>query len=155
MKRNRLNRPRPRNLIGRAAFTLTEVLITIALIAGLAGLMVVGYDQIFGGAQVDTARNWINLTGKQALSAYRFQVGSFPNSAQGLKALLNKPSGVTRWSGPYIENGEAGITDPWGNPYQYAFPAQRNKTGGASAYDLFSWGPDGAEGGGDDITNWE
>ncbi|MGF1448097.1 MAG: type II secretion system major pseudopilin GspG [Opitutales bacterium] len=154
MSRYRLSRPRPRNALGRAAFTLTEILITIALIAGLAGLLVVGYDNIFGGAQADTARNWVNLTGKQALSAYRFQVGNFPTTAQGLNALVTRPADAARWNGPYIE-GADGIVDPWGNPYQYAFPAQRNKSGGANAYDLFSYGPDGQEGGGDDITNWD
>ena len=40
--------------------------------------------------------------------------------------------------------------DPWGNPYVYRWPAQHE----GNDYDLYSFGPDGQEGGGDDIVNW-
>jgi general secretion pathway protein G len=40
--------------------------------------------------------------------------------------------------------------DPWGNLYVYRFPGQHAKEG----YYLISYGPDGVEGGGDDITSW-
>jgi general secretion pathway protein G len=149
MKRRPL-RPRRRCA---PAFTLVEILITIALIAGLATLLVVNYGNIFGGAQEDTARNWIKTTGETALTAYRAQVGDFPKTSQGLQALITRPEGVERWSGPYIKGGEL-PTDPWGNPYQYAYPAKRNTGQGKWAFDLYSFGPDGQEGGGDDITNW-
>ena len=56
---------------------------------------------------------------------------------------------VKDWSGPYLQKG-AVPRDPWGNAYQYRFPGQHN----ASGYDLYSFGPDGQDGGGDDIDNW-
>jgi general secretion pathway protein G len=40
--------------------------------------------------------------------------------------------------------------DPWGEPYQYAYPGTRNK----DSYDLWSKGPDKQSGTADDIGNW-
>jgi len=45
------------------------------------------------------------------------------------------------------------LKDPWGNEYQYKLPGEINK----DSYDVYSYGPDGKEGGdGDnaDIGNW-
>ena len=38
--------------------------------------------------------------------------------------------------------------DSWGNPFVYRFPGTNGKD-----YDIISFGPDGHEGGNDDITN--
>ncbi|HSY53814.1 MAG TPA: type II secretion system protein GspG [Opitutaceae bacterium] len=40
--------------------------------------------------------------------------------------------------------------DPWGEPYQYAYPGVHNK----SSYDIWSKGPDKQSGTADDIGNW-
>jgi general secretion pathway protein G len=41
------------------------------------------------------------------------------------------------------------MLDPWGNEYQYAFPAQKS----SKKYDLYSLGEDGVESD-DDVGNW-
>lgn len=71
----------------------------------------------------------------------------YPTTKEGLRALVQKPAGVKNWRGPYLPRVP---TDPWGKPYVYRCPGQHDKEG----YDLFSCGPDGKEGGGDDITSW-
>jgi len=82
----------------------------------------------------------------EALERYRADLGAYPSTAAGLAALWRPPEGQDRWAGPYLlEVGE----DPWGMPYRYVSPAERRRDG----YDLFSLGPDGAEGGGDDVEN--
>ena len=77
--------------------------------------------------------------------------GRYPTTDQGLASLMNAP-GVPpepkNWRGPYLKKGS--LRDPWGNPYRYAAPGTHN-----TDYDLFSLGPNGTEGGGDDIVNWE
>jgi len=78
-----------------------------------------------------------------AVDAYEIDTGTFPTAAQGLKALLVKPDGVANWHGPYIKSLQK---DPWDKPYVYRVPGN-----GKRPYDLFSTGPDGQEGGGDDI----
>ncbi|MCK4882722.1 MAG: type II secretion system protein GspG, partial [Candidatus Omnitrophica bacterium] len=77
--------------------------------------------------------------------------GRYPTTAQGLKALLTKPSSTPaprNWNGPYLE-GEP--LDPWKVEYGYKSPGANNTTG----YDLYSLGPDGIEDSVDDITNWK
>ena len=63
-------------------------------------------------------------------------------------ALVNQPTGLAGWQGPYLKRGTP--KDPWGNPYLYRSPGQHN----ASGCDLYSMGPDGQDGGSDDIDNW-
>jgi general secretion pathway protein G len=82
------------------------------------------------------------------LDVFEIDTGRYPTSDEGLNALLSQPAGVREWHGPYIERGMP--KDPWGNPYVYRSPGQHN----TASYDLYSFGPDGAEGGGDDIDNW-
>ena len=75
-------------------------------------------------------------------------VGNYPSTEEGLEALTKKPSDdATNWQGPYVKRLS---DDPWGNPYQYAFPGEQNP----DTYDIWSWGPDGQESE-DDIGNWE
>jgi hypothetical protein len=73
---------------------------------------------------------------RRALARYRKDLGEFPPSL----ADLRRDPGDPKWLGPYLL--ELGA-DPWGNPYRYA----RTKDG----YTLKSLGPDGEEGGGDDV----
>ncbi|WP_437363182.1 type II secretion system major pseudopilin GspG [Inquilinus limosus] len=133
----------------QAGFTLIEllvVLVILGLLAGLVGPRVLAY---LGGARADSARLQIENF-KSALDLYAIDVGGYPTTAQGLKALLANPGGVRGWNGPYLRSN-ALPQDPWGNAYSYRAPGQHG------AFDLYSLGADNREGGsGDDadITSW-
>lgn len=132
------------------AFTLLEVLIVLAIIGLLVGLAVSRFEGIFGGSQKDVARIFVNQSMKIPLTSYRIHMGDYPSSAEGLQSLVTAPQNrAERWNGPYIE-GSGVPADPWGEPYVYRYPGTRNK----GSYDLFSKGPDKAEGTEDDIGNW-
>jgi general secretion pathway protein G len=95
------------------------------------------------------ARAEIELFGV-ALDTFRLDVGRYPTSQEGLAALRTRPFGLDRWDGPYLK--EEIPRDPWGNPYVYRSPGQRE------SYELLSYGADGTAGGaGDnaDIKSWE
>jgi general secretion pathway protein G len=92
----------------------------------------------------------VNNTIQAPLLSYRMHVGNYPSTAEGLAALVNRPEGNTRWRGPYLERSSQ-LMDPWGNPFQYRFPGERNP----GSYDVWSNGPDGLPGTADDIGNWE
>jgi type II secretion system protein G len=81
-----------------------------------------------------------------AIEQYEIDNAQYPTTSQGLKALLEKPAGVTTWRGPYVRRL---INDPWDHPFVYKSPGVHNPT----AYDLSSYGPDGRESK-DDIDNW-
>lgn len=131
----------------RRAFTLIEVLITIALIGGLLAIVVVNFGGLFEGGQSQTIKAFVQSL-DLPLTKYRLDNGTYPSTAEGLNALLAAPAGKgARWKGPYITRLDL---DPWGNAYQYRFPGVKNPQG----YDVYSHGPDGVEGTPDDIGNW-
>lgn len=138
-----------RQLSRKGGFTLLEVILVIALLMLLAGVAVVNLEKIFGGGEANIARMKVNDAFKTPLFKFRLDMGSFPTTEQGLKALVDKPSNDRgRWKGPYIENRED-VKDPWGNDLKYRFPGTKN----VGSYDLYSLGPDGQESE-DDIGNW-
>ncbi|MCX9155713.1 type II secretion system major pseudopilin GspG [Niveibacterium sp. 24ML] len=123
-------------------FTLLELLVVVAIIGMLAAL--VG-PRVFGHvskSEITTAKAQIESFSR-ALDAYRLDVGSYPDAAQGLQALRTAPAGLKRWNGPYLLKDIP--VDPWGHAYQYRKPGTRGE------YDILSLGRDGVPGGsGDD-----
>jgi len=103
-------------------------------------------------AREDKAKADIRLL-EQALELYRLDMISYPNSREGLQALVTVPENhrfKERYrSGGYVRRLEK---DPWGNDYKYRRP------GRFGTFDLYSLGADGEEGGegsDKDIGNWE
>jgi general secretion pathway protein G len=139
-----------KNRSSKRGFSLIEILIVIALIAVIATLAIGNIGKIFGGQQEKVASIFVNQTVKLGFTAYKIDVGSYPNTEEGIGALAKAPAGKeTRWKGPYIDKLPA---DPWGNAYQYRFPGSKN-INGSSGYDIWSLGEDGTESA-DDIGNW-
>lgn len=133
----------------RRGFTLLEILVVLAIIGLLAGLAINNVGGLFGGAQGTAANIFVTQTVKTPLMTYRLNTGGFPTTAEGLQALVAAPaSAAGKWQGPYVEKLPL---DPWGEPYQYAFPGKRNP----ATYDVWSKGPDKQSETADDIGNWD
>lgn len=128
MKRPKLN--------PQAGYTLFEIMLVLGIIAVLVGsaiYMLVGNVDVAKRQRVDAD---FRAIGTQ-LGVYEMQNYFFPSTEQGLDALVTKPTTEpvpTKWSRLL----EAVPLDPWGTPYQYAFPGKHNPEG----YDLFSFGAD-------------
>ena len=84
----------------------------------------------------------------RALNQYEEDVGTYPSTRQGLRALTRRPITVNpeKWKGPYLEKIPK---DPRGAPLEYVFPGEHD-----ADFDLFSRGPDGEPGNRDDVVNW-
>lgn len=134
------------------ALTLIEILVVVAIIGMLAGLFISNTDKIFGQSQEVVARVFVRDSLKTSLVRYKIDLGSYPNTAEGLQALMTAPQNAgSRWRGPYAEvSGNTIPLDPWGENYVYRYPGTKN----TGSYDLFSKGPDKTEGTEDDIGNW-
>jgi general secretion pathway protein G len=132
-------------------FTLTEILIAIALIVMLVAVAVTDLQKILGGGQEDVARIFVTSEIDTALTVYKTNTGNYPTTEQGLMALIVCPDGVSGWRGPYLKDTDA-PKDPWNNYYQYAYPSSHGQ--GSGKYDCWSMGPDGQNGTADDIGNW-
>lgn len=127
----------------RRGFTLLELVVVIIVLGLLAAIVA---PQILGrvsDARTTAAETQVALFGT-ALDNYRLDNGAYPTSEQGLAALREKPTRApvpTNWRGPYLRKDVP--LDPWGKPYIYRSPGERN----ASGYDLLSLGRDGKPGG--------
>jgi general secretion pathway protein G len=130
---------------GQGGFTLIELLVVLAILGLLIGLVAPAVLRQFGGAKEKIAVQSVARLGG-ILDLYKLDVGNYPNTEQGLKALVEQPSGVKNWHGPYIKD-DAVPQDPWNHDYAYRNPSARQK----HDYDLCSMGPTGHPGGtGDD-----
>ena len=120
--------------------TLVEMIVVLAIIALVAALIVPNVIGRPDQARVTTANTDLR-TISAALKMYRLDNGDYPTTAQGLKALSEKPTVSpipSNWSAEgYLPQAPV---DPWGNPYAYQSPAP-------GGFALKSFGKDGKEGG--------
>ena len=132
------------------AFTLVELLLVLVILGTLAAIVLPRFTGTTERARRTQAQTQIATFGT-ALDAFEVDVGRYPSGRSGLLELIQQPRDAVEWHGPYLKNETIIPKDPWGNDYIYECPGKHNP----NSYDLFSLGPDGREGGDDDISNWE
>ena len=161
----------------RGGFTLTELLIVMAilvLLVSLIGPRLLGSKQ---KADINAVKTQIGMF-QSALERYAVDMNKFPATEEGLAALVSMPSsdgsgsssgdsassdtasadgdssssegGGGNWDGPYIKTEKLPV-DPWGKSYSYEYPPTHNKI---NVPDIWSFGPDGQESTDDDIKSW-
>lgn len=143
-----LQRRHPRT--ARAGFTLVEVLLVLLILVALVAfvglpLMSTQQDALKKNAKIQTGAF------ENSLKFYFMDLNQYPTTAEGLQALIEPPPGLknpAKWKG-YLDKGTVPV-DPWENPYQYAYPGLHNP----SSFDVWSLGPDGQDGTGDEVGNW-
>lgn len=131
----------------RRGFTLIELLLVLVILSVLAVVVVPKFTGRSKEAKITAAETDITNLGV-ALNMFEVDCTRYPTTEEGLEALMAPPADLPDWKGPYLERGVP--IDPWRNPYIYRYPGQHNVNG----YDIYSFGPDGQEGNGDDIDNW-
>ena len=122
-------------------FTLLELLVVLAILGLLIGLVAPAALRQLETSKEKIAHQSIERIAG-VLDIYKLDVGTYPTTEQGLSALIARPTGVTRWNGPYLK-GENVPQDPWGRPFVYHNPSQR----AGKEYDLYSLGRTGQPGG--------
>ena len=131
-------------------FTLIELMVVLVIIGVLAALIVPNVLDRADDARVTAAKTDVNNL-MQALKLYRLDNQRYPTAAQGLQALIAKPTAGPipgNWK-PYVDKLPK---DPWNNPYQYLNP------GVHSEIDVLSFGADGQAGGDGknaDVGSWD
>lgn len=135
-------------------FTLMELLVVLAIIGMLAAVVSpLVFRHVEDAKRTTTAAQLEALN--VALETYALDNGIYPTTAQGLEALRVAPVVpplAPNWRGPYLRGRIP--RDGWGRPFRYESPGVTN----TDAYDLFSFGKDGREGGNgadEDLLAWE
>ena len=143
-----LRRSNSFSAVSGRGFSLIEILVVITIIGAV---MAFAASKIFG--QGDEAKSRLakaqiaELGGK--LDLLKLDVGRYPTTSEGLKALMQNPGGMNNWTGPYVQREEQ-IKDPWLREFMYTSPGKNGP------YDLVSLGADGqvgGEGGNRDVSN--
>lgn len=124
-----------------------ELLVVLAILGLLAAVATPYVTRYLDEAKVRTAKMEVaNIS--SSLDLFRYDVGRYPTTQEGLNALLKAPPGVENWNGPYIKKTN-GLVDPWGNPYIYKNP------GDHSEFDISSNGAKrNLSSGKPEIANW-
>lgn len=131
-------------------FTLLELIVVLVIIGVLATLIVPNVLGRADDARVTAAKTDVNHL-MQALKLYRLDNQRYPSGAQGLTALVAKPTDAPvppNWR-PYVDKLPA---DPWNRPYQYLNPGVHGEV------DVLSFGADGQPGGEGkdaDVGSWQ
>lgn len=140
-------RPRLRRA-AQAGFTLIEMLVVITIIGLIMALVAPRVLNYLSESKVKAAKIQIASL-ESALDLYYLDAGQYPTSSQGLEALVQRPSDMAAWNGPYLK-GDVVPADPWGHAYVYHSPSEHGP------YDIVSYGVEGQQGGpASEITSWQ
>ncbi len=141
------NTSKNKNIRSDAGFSLIELMIVIGILGLLIGLVGPKLISNFDKAKVETTRvNMKNIS--NTLKQYKLDCGQYPNTNQGLDALITKPSSEPGCKN-YAPNGyldkKAAPKDAWDMDYLY--------TSDGNTFEIKSYGNDKKEGGSDYNTD--
>jgi len=136
----------------QGGFSLIEIMVVVIIIGLLASIVAPAVLDRADDARLQKVQADFKAI-QTALKLYRIDNFVYPNSAQGLEALVEKPTVAPEprnWKqGGYLDELPR---DPWGEPYQYLSPADDRE------YDIYTRGADGVTGGegqNADISVWD
>ncbi|HEX7761134.1 MAG TPA: type II secretion system major pseudopilin GspG [Caulobacteraceae bacterium] len=119
-------------------YTLTEMLVVIGIISLIAAVLTPAILGQMSRARAKAAQLQLE-TLATAVENFRSDVGRYPTQQEGLQVLVQPPSGVEGWVGPYSKT--KALKDPWGQPVLYV------PTSDGRSFEVESLGADGKPGG--------
>ena len=135
------------NVRAAGAFTIVEILVVVIIIGVLATLVVPKFIGRIWQAKQNVARQKLQEIEK-AIEIFRYDYGRFP---EDLEELVTRPDDIPeeKWQEPTLKPKD--LVDPWDRRFVYKSPGEHG------AFDLYSLGADGQEGGESenaDVVNW-
>src|SRR6266545_4620480 len=110
--------------------TLIEIMVVITILGLIAAAVAVNVVGQLSDAKIKQARTDLH-TLENCLDLYKVDKGRYPNSEEGLAAVV--AAGKCK----------AGLQDPWHHDYVYLYPGQVH----GDSFDIKSYGADGQPGG--------
>ena len=163
----------------KRSFTVTELLVAIAIVVILAGILIGGLG--YAGRRADEAKTIAAIQQlSNALEAFRAEKGYYPPCTNALDVKFYRKSGKLyilfntgtpgdstleflfedKQGKAFIElngitatakNKAEAFNDTWSTALKYQCPGTHNK----AMFDLWSYGPDKTANTEDDIANWD
>src|SRR5215211_1529328 len=93
-----------KNVSVRSAFTLIELLLVLVILAVLAAVVVPKFTNRSEQARTTAAKTDISAM-DTALDAFEVDCGRYPSNEEGLKVLVEAPTNLQNWRGPYVKRG--------------------------------------------------
>jgi general secretion pathway protein G len=116
-----------RTNVKRAAFTLMEILVVVAIIVLLAGLGTWGYMGYLERARLNRAKaDCVHIS--EAVETYNLTNGNYPGS---LQELTQQTGGMKAFLEP------KDIIDPWGKQYSFD-PNSQTATGRVKVFTVYN-----------------
>jgi general secretion pathway protein G len=119
-----------------SGYTLMEIMLVVAIIAVIAGGVIVKMTGALDVAKIQRTEQDINNL-YSALKLYEARNYQMPDQSQGLEALVSPPTTGARPPN-WTKLMDSMPVDPWNTPYQYRNPGKRDPSG----VDVFSFGSD-------------
>jgi general secretion pathway protein G len=114
--------------------TLIEIMVVVIIIGLIGTAVAVNVIGRLNEAKVQTAKSDITKIA-DAIDQYKMMRNDYPTGEQALDVLIREK---------FLKaNKDGKIKDPWGKEYIYLYPGQTH----TDAYDVKSYGADGAPGG--------
>ena len=146
MRKNPSHANPPRRFARQRGMTLIEIMVVVVILGTIASLVAVNVMGRLEQSRIELSKVQMSNI-KQALDLFKLDNGFYPDSQQGLNALVAAPT-TGRQPNNYRPDGylkDSKIpADPWGNPYGYVNQGVMIQ--------IFSNGPDGQPGTADDIA---
>jgi len=120
-------------------FTLLELMVVLLILGLLASIAAPRVTHYLRKAKTETAKIQVDAL-SAAVEAFHLDTDRFPTDSEGLHALLERPTGLDTWDGPYLKKRDS-VVDPWGRPYLYRFPGRNGD------FEIYTLGSDRREGG--------
>ena len=132
---------RDRTILGYAF-----IVVTILVLAASFFLLKPGFDS--AGAEIQTQSKMTRIN--SALKVYSYRAGHYPSEAQGLEALVTRPT-----TDPKPSSWQAAFKslpkDGWDREFVYKYPEMLSNKGAVP--EIISKGPDGVLGTLDDLSS--
>ncbi len=133
---------------GHGGATLVSILIYLGGLIGLIVAIGIFFLRPSCGKSISGMISADFKSLQNALDLYKLDSGSYPSTAQGLKALVEKPA-IEPLPARWQQTMKSEPLDPWKTPYGYKFPGKKDPT----KPELISAGPDGHFGNEDDMSS--
>jgi general secretion pathway protein G len=114
----------------RAAFTLVEVLVVVAIVVILASVGTIATLKFLADAKIDNAR-MSAMTIVEAAKAYELK------NPDGVDFTQTGPEVLV----PFLDKGSNGLLDPWGQPYRITYVDSGDNIGNRRVF-VYTVSPD-------------